>query len=33
MGITKVSDSKSDLQPHSGSLTILSFDGPYIIFY
>jgi len=32
-GITKVSDSKSDLQTHSRSLAFVPFDSPYMISY
>jgi len=33
IGITKVSDNKSDLQTHSRSSAIMPFDSPYIISY
>jgi len=33
MGITNVSNSKSDLQTHSKSLAIMPFDGPFMISY
>ena len=33
IGITKVSNSKSDLQTHSRSLAIMPFDRPYMISY
>jgi len=32
IGITKVSDNKSDLQTHSRSSAIMSFDSRYMIF-
>jgi len=33
MRITKVSNDKSDLQPHLWSLAIVPFDKPYMISY
>jgi len=33
VGIRKGSNSKSDLQAHSRSLLLMSFDRPYMIFY